>query len=68
MRIIPAAAARTIATSPFNMAITSSLLGVISVFSGIFASSEWDIPAGPAIIIAATCLFLIGRFLAPKTL
>jgi zinc transport system permease protein len=68
MMIIPAAAARTIATSPFNMAITSSLLGVISVFSGIFASSEWDIPAGPAIIIAATCLFLIGRFLAPKTL
>ncbi len=66
MMIIPAAAARTMADSPLKMAVISSLLGALSVFLGIFASSQWDVPAGPAIIISATLLFFIGRIISAR--
>ena len=66
MMIIPAAAARTMADSPLKMVVISSLLGALSVFLGIFASSQWDVPAGPAIIISATLLFFIGRIISAR--
>lgn len=56
--IIPASAARQIAKSPEQMAIFASLLGMVAVFFGIMASSYWDWPAGPAIVIASVTLFV----------
>ncbi|MCK5423976.1 MAG: metal ABC transporter permease, partial [Emcibacter sp.] len=61
LMIIPAAAARTISRSPVQMAVHSALLGSLSVVMGIMMSSQWDLPAGPAIVLSALVLFLIGR-------
>ncbi|MCF8474298.1 MAG: metal ABC transporter permease [Emcibacter sp.] len=60
LMIIPAAAARNISTSPFQMAIYSMLLGSISVVMGILMSAHLDIPAGPAVVLSALILFLVG--------
>ncbi|NOZ43530.1 MAG: iron chelate uptake ABC transporter family permease subunit [Alphaproteobacteria bacterium] len=61
LMIIPAAAARNIARSPGQMAILSMITGSLSVIMGIMASSLWDLPAGPAIVLSAVILFLAGR-------
>lgn len=66
LMIIPAAAARTVSRTPLQMIIFSSIGGIISVCCGIWASSEWDVPTGPAIVLSATILFLCGRFLVVK--
>ena len=62
LMIIPAAAARTISNTPLQMITISSILGIVSVVAGISASSQWDVPTGPAIVLSATVLFLLGRF------
>lgn len=58
LMIIPAAAARRLSYSPEQMAIVASCLGVLSVIVGLAASYYWDMPAGPAIVLAATGLFI----------
>lgn len=63
LMIIPAAAARTISNTPLKMILYSSIAGVLSVIAGISASSQWDVPTGPAIVLSSTILFLCGRFL-----
>ncbi len=63
--IIPAAAARRLATGPEQMAVLASILGVIAVFGGLFGSLEWDTPAGPSIVVAALILFIISILPAP---
>ena len=55
--IIPAATARTFARNPEQMAILAALIGCIAVSSGLFASLEWDLPAGPSIVVSAAILF-----------
>ncbi|WP_218644603.1 iron chelate uptake ABC transporter family permease subunit [Thiomicrorhabdus cannonii] len=57
--IIPAAAARRLATTPQTMLFFSLILGVVSVIGGLAASFVWDIPTGPAIVLAATLIFLM---------
>ncbi len=54
--IIPPAAARRIAHTPEQMAVFSSVVGVIAVLAGLSASVQWDLPAGPSIVLAALCL------------
>lgn len=61
--IIPAAAARRLASGPEQMAILSSLIGVVAVFGGLFGSLEWDTPAGPSIVVAALVLFVVSVIL-----
>lgn len=61
LMIIPAAAARNIARSPFHMALYSMIIGSLSVVMGIMMSNQWDIPAGPSIVLSALILFLVGR-------
>ncbi len=58
--IIPAAAARRFARSPEQMACIAAAIGVLSVVAGLLGSLEWDIPAGPAIVLVATGVFLAG--------
>lgn len=64
--IIPAAAARRLATTPEAMAILAALLGLVAVIGGLFGSLEWDTPSGPSIVVAAMCLFLVGLFLPTR--
>lgn len=56
--IIPAAAARRLAKTPEQMLAWSLVLGVLSVLIGLTLSYHYDLPTGPAIVIAATALFL----------
>ena len=62
LMIIPAAAARTISKTPLQMIFFASMGGILSVISGIWVSSNWDVPTGPGIVLCATILFLCGRF------
>jgi len=64
--IIPAAAARRLASGPEQMAILAALVGVVAVFGGLFGSLEWDTPAGPSIVVAALILFLASMLPMPR--
>ncbi|WP_237261305.1 iron chelate uptake ABC transporter family permease subunit [Thiomicrorhabdus immobilis] len=57
--IIPAAAARRLSTSPEQMLVFSIIIGVFSILVGLFTSYYIDLPTGPAIVMAATFLFLL---------
>lgn len=59
MLIIPAATSRQITNSPGNMAIVSGLLGIISIFCGVYLSIKADIPTGPSIIFVLTLMFVL---------
>ena len=58
--IIPAAAARPLSRTPEVMAVIAAIIGAASVAGGLWGSFAHDIPAGPAIVVAATVLFAVG--------
>ncbi|MFK5979475.1 MAG: metal ABC transporter permease [Rhizobiaceae bacterium] len=62
--IIPAATARRLISSPEQMAVAASLIGVISVCGGLFSSYEFDTPPGPSIVVAALGLFIISHLVS----
>jgi zinc transport system permease protein len=66
MLIIPAASARQISKSPLQMAVFSSLIGVLSVVLGLFLSIFFDTPTGPTVIMTLVIIFVtifpISRF------
>ena len=57
--IIPAAAARRLSSTPEQMALIASLLGVLAVVLGLWASWTLDTPAGPSVVVAALAEFLL---------
>lgn len=63
--IIPAAAARQMASSPEQMAAIAAGLGSLSVVSGLYASLHWDTPSGPSIVVAAMLLFALSLLPLP---
>jgi len=64
--IIPAATARRFSTSPEAMAALASTIGAVSVCLGLYGSFVWDIPAGPAVVLAALSIFIAGYSLPEK--
>ena len=60
MLIIPAAAARPFARSPEAMAGWAVAIGMGATLAGLQAAASLDIPAGPAIVAAATIAFLLS--------
>jgi zinc transport system permease protein len=58
--IIPAATARSLARTPEQMAILAAVFGSIAVSGGLFTSLQWDLPAGPAIVVCAALLFFLS--------
>jgi zinc transport system permease protein len=56
--VIPAAAARTLAKAPLQMALFASVIGMLSVAGGLFASLQVDAPSGPMMVVAASVLFV----------
>lgn len=58
--IIPPAGARRLASTPEQMAAIASVIGMMSIISGILASLQWDTPAGPSIVLSACLLFSIA--------
>lgn len=65
--IIPAATARRMAVTPEGMAALASVAGCIAVAAGLGSSLQWDTPAGPSIVLAASLLFA-ASLLLPKRL
>lgn len=64
--IIPAATARRIAATPEQMVVAAAGLGGLSVIVGLYASLWWDVPAGPAIALFSSLLFIVGLFLPAR--
>ncbi len=56
--IIPAAAARSLARTPEQMAVAASAIGCLAVAGGLYGSLTWDAPAGPSIVVAAIVLLI----------
>ena len=59
--IIPAASARAFSSTPVQMVVLSALIAVAAVVVGLGASLYQDLPAGPAIVVAAALGFFITR-------
>ncbi|WEJ62039.1 iron chelate uptake ABC transporter family permease subunit [Thiomicrorhabdus lithotrophica] len=57
--IIPAAAARKLSNSPEQMLVISIFIGIFSIVAGLITSYYIDVPTGPAIVMAATVVFLL---------
>ena len=57
--IIPAAAARRLATSPEAMAAMAAGVGVIAVVAGLAFSATFDTPSGPSIVVMACTAFTL---------
>ncbi len=62
--VIPAASARRLAKTPGSMAIYAMLITMIAGISGLLTSFYWDVPTGPAIVVAAAFLFIMISALA----
>jgi zinc transport system permease protein len=58
--IVPAAAARAFSATPAMMALIAALIGALSIIGGVFGSLAWDVPAGPAIVLAAGAVFALS--------
>jgi zinc transport system permease protein len=58
--IIPPAAARPFARTPEAMAILAALIGAVAAPLGLFTDFTYDLPAGPAIVLAATAIFILS--------
>ncbi len=67
LMIIPAATARRIAKTPEQMAVLASLIGIISVLIGISLSWQFDIPAGPSVVVSATMMFMLSQTLGRRS-
>ncbi|MBU3030196.1 metal ABC transporter permease [Paracoccus marinaquae] len=61
MLIVPAAAARGLASTPERMAAAAALIAAASVAAGLWASLQLDSPAGPSIVAAAAVFFAAGQ-------
>jgi zinc transport system permease protein len=59
--IIPAASARAFASTPLQMVVLSTMIAVTAVALGLGASFYQDLPAGPAIVVAAALVFFMTR-------
>ena len=64
--VVPAVGARPLAATPERMAVLAALIGIVSVFAGLFLSLYADSPGGPSIVLAmcafaALTLLVMGR-------
>lgn len=66
MLVIPAAAARGLTRNPESMAVVATLTGAGATVAGLWGSLQWDTPAGPSIIVAATVAFVVSAVVARR--
>lgn len=59
MLIIPAAAARGFSRSPEGMAGLAAAIAALASLGGLWASFQFDSPAGPSIVAVASVLFAV---------
>lgn len=58
--VVPGAFARLVSRSLGAMVGIATLVGVGSSVVGLYASFHADVPSGPAIVLAATAVFVVG--------
>jgi zinc transport system permease protein len=58
--IMPAAAARPLASTPEAMAVVAGAFGMLAVACGLFMSVTLDTPAGPSIVLVLAALFAVS--------
>ncbi|MGQ0455539.1 MAG: metal ABC transporter permease [Hyphomicrobium sp.] len=61
--IVPAVAARPLASTPERMAILAAIIAAVSVIAGLTLSLNVDAPGGPSIVLAM-CAFAVISLLA----
>ena len=66
--IIPASASRNLSSTPIQMAIISSIIGLTSVVLGIQTSMIWNTPTGPTILTITLGVFIISLLPLKKLL
>ena len=49
--VVPAVAARPLASTPGRMAVIAALVAILSVAGGLMLSSNYDTPGGPSIVL-----------------
>lgn len=57
--VIPAAAARRLASTPERMAVVAALMAGLAVVTGLMASALVNTTSGPAIVLAAGLIFVL---------
>lgn len=60
MLIIPAAGAMNFSRTPEQMVVVTALISAASVIGGLAGSVYFDIPTGPAIVVAMALVFLLS--------
>ena len=60
--ILPASASRNLSSTPIQMAIIASIVGLISVVLGLFSSITWNTATGPTILSIAIGIFVLTLF------
>ena len=64
--IVPAVAARPLASTPERMAVFAAAIGVVSVFAGLGLSLYTDAPGGPSIVLAMCACAVISLLAAAR--
>jgi zinc transport system permease protein len=64
--IIPAATARIFAQTPSQMALGATAISLLTGWLGIGLSYQFNLPTGPAIVVAAGGLFLLASLIGFK--
>lgn len=62
--IVPAVAARPLASTPERMAIIAAIVAMIGVVGGLFFSLTVDVPGGPSIVLTMCALAVISLMAA----
>lgn len=65
--VIPAAAAKNMATNLKTYGAVSAALGAFSALLGILAASKFSLPPGPTIVLIGVAIFLITLLSAKKS-
>lgn len=65
--IIPASTARRLSKTPEQMAVFASSIAIVSVAMGLAMSWYLDTPAGPSVVISASCLFGFSQIVGRRT-
>lgn len=58
--IIPAATARRFSRTPERMAVFAAISGSLAVALGLQGSLIWDLPSGPAIVVASALIYVLS--------
>lgn len=64
--MLPATAARFWALSVFGQIILAACMGALASYAGLLISFHLDVPASPAIILAAGAVYFVSLFLGPQ--